>query len=110
MALQVLVSLSMFEMLFYGWQQLPFTCSYVPGKRPLIAVFAGYLATLWVLVPALCRIIAAMSQFTELFLFTFAVLALSGSGLAGADGTDGASLSSDTWMCPRTYQTSASRR
>jgi hypothetical protein len=72
-ALQLLVSLSMFEMLFYSWQQLPFTCSYVPGKRPLIAVFAGYLATLWVLIPALSRIIAAMSQFTELFLFTFAI-------------------------------------
>jgi hypothetical protein len=34
-SVQVLISLTLFNCLFYGWQQLPFTCSYVPGKRPM---------------------------------------------------------------------------
>jgi hypothetical protein len=72
-ALELLVSLTVFEVLFYSWQQLPFTCSYVPGKRTLVEVLGIWLAVLVVLVPALARIIAAMSQWNEPFLI-FAVI------------------------------------
>ena len=65
---QVLVSLTLFEILFYSWQQLPFTCSYVPGKKPLVGLLAKYMALLTVFVPLVSMIITAMSQFLELFL------------------------------------------
>src|SRR5207247_77667 len=70
--LQLLVSLILFEILFTGWQQLPFTCSYVPGKRPLIAIVAGYLAALGVAAPLLSLVIRAGSEFAGLFPTFFA--------------------------------------
>jgi hypothetical protein len=71
--LELLVSLTAFELLFYSWQQLPFTCSYAPGKRTLVEVLGIWLIILVIVVPVLARIIAAMSQLTESFL-TFAFI------------------------------------
>jgi hypothetical protein len=68
-ALELLVSLTAFELLFYSWQQLPFTCSYAPGKRTLVEVLGIWLVILVIVVPVLARIIAAMSQLNESFLF-----------------------------------------
>jgi hypothetical protein len=67
MTLQALVSLSIFEMLFYNWQQLPFACSYAPGKRPLASIVGRYLGALFFLAPALSIIIATVSQLAGLF-------------------------------------------
>ncbi|MBV9507182.1 MAG: hypothetical protein JO323_19480 [Acidobacteriia bacterium] len=66
--LELLVSLTAFELLFYSWQQLPFACSYVPGKKTLVMVLGSWIGVLGVLVPLLARNIAAMSQLPELFL------------------------------------------
>jgi len=60
---QVVVSLTIFDLLFDGWQQLPFTCSYVPGKRPMVAIAAGYMGALCALVPLLTLMIATAAQF-----------------------------------------------
>ena len=73
--LQVLVSLTMFDLLFDSWQQLPFTCSYSPGKRPLVAVLAKYFVVLAMLVPALAIIVRAGAEFNGLFLIYCPVLA-----------------------------------
>jgi putative ABC transport system permease protein len=67
--LQALVSLTLFDLLFYGWQQLPFTCSYVPGKRPMVTIVAGYMAALCALVPIMTVIIATAAQVAPLFVF-----------------------------------------
>jgi hypothetical protein len=67
MTLEALVSLAIFEMLFYNWQQLPFACSYAPGKRPLASIVGRYLAALFFLAPALSILIATVSQMTGLF-------------------------------------------
>jgi len=66
-ALQLLVSLSIFEVLFYSWQKLPFTCSYIPGERPLAGIVAKYMAMLCAVVPILSIVIVVGSQ--VLFLF-----------------------------------------
>jgi hypothetical protein len=66
-SLQVLLSLTLFEMLFYSWQQLPFTCSYTPGKRPLILILGGYLGVLGMIVPVISLWVRAGSEFIELF-------------------------------------------
>jgi len=66
-ALQLLVSLSIFEVLFYSWQKLPFTCSYSPGERPLAGIVAKYMAMLCAVVPILSIVIVVGSQ--VLFLF-----------------------------------------
>src|SRR5204863_5040983 len=58
--LQLLAALVIFEMLFYSWQQLPFTCSYTPGRSSLIASLGTWLAVLCILVPLLARIIAGL--------------------------------------------------
>jgi predicted permease len=71
--LQALVSLTAFEFLFYDWQQIPFVCSYVPGKRPLMSMLARWMAVFCALVPILASIIATVSQMIELFLIFFVV-------------------------------------
>ena len=69
MTLQALSSLAIFEMLFYSWQQLPFACSYAPGKRPLASIVGRYLVAIYFLAPALSILIATVSQMTALFAF-----------------------------------------
>jgi predicted permease len=66
--LQALVSLTAFELLFYSWQQLPFACSYVPGKSSLVAQFGIWIVILCAVVPILARVVAALSQMTPVFL------------------------------------------
>src|SRR5215472_1020595 len=65
--LQALVSLAAFDFLFYSWQQLPFACSYVPGKTSLILQLGAWLVVLHMLVPLLARIVAALARFTPIF-------------------------------------------
>ncbi|MGB7720862.1 MAG: hypothetical protein WBL65_13235 [Bryobacteraceae bacterium] len=65
--LQLLVSLSIFEALFYSWQKLPFTCSYVPAERPLAGVVAKYIALLGAVVPVLAVVIVVATQVSFLF-------------------------------------------
>jgi predicted permease len=67
-ALQVLVSLAVFEFLFYSWQQLPFTCSYMPGKTSLILQLGGWLLIMTMLVPMLARLVAGVAQMPMVFL------------------------------------------
>jgi hypothetical protein len=74
--LQLLISLSIFEILFHSWQKLPFTCSYVPGKRPLVGIVGGYIAVLCAVVPILSVMIAAAGEFW--FLFPFYLLNFGG--------------------------------
>jgi hypothetical protein len=65
--LQILISLGIFELLFYSWQKLPFTCSYIPGRRPLVAIVGAYIAVLCAIVPILSGMIAASTAFAPLF-------------------------------------------
>jgi len=65
--LQLLVSLSLFELLFHSWQKLPFTCSYIPGRRPLVGIVAGYTGVLCAIVPMVSVMIAVASQVSFLF-------------------------------------------
>ncbi len=66
-ALQVLLSLVVFEGQFYGWQQLPFACSYRPGQRPLVNVASTYLVVLVIVAPMTSIIVAAASRYLPLF-------------------------------------------
>ena len=66
-SLQVLVSLAVFEFLFYSWQQLPFTCSYVPGKTSLILQLGAWLAILILVIPRIALMVAALAQLPEVF-------------------------------------------
>jgi predicted permease len=75
-ALGVLVALICFERLFRDWAKLPFTCSYVPGKRPFwllasrAAVAAIYLAVVpRALLAASGELAAFLAVFTGLVLF-----------------------------------------
>jgi hypothetical protein len=74
MTLQALASLAIFEMLFQNWRQLPFACSYAPGKKPLAAIVGRYLAAIYFLAPALSIVIATVSQMAGLFAFFTAAL------------------------------------
>ena len=72
--LQVPISLSVFELLFYSWQKLPFACSHLPGQRPVIVLAGTYFAVLCVIVPILSVIVAASSQvlfFFPIYLVNF---------------------------------------
>jgi hypothetical protein len=66
--LQVLLTLVIFEVHFQSWQQMPFTCSYVPGKRPLMAVVASWVAVLGALVPVLTFVVMVAGRRMEPFL------------------------------------------
>jgi hypothetical protein len=72
--LQVLVSCCGFELLFNGWQQLPFTCSYVPGKSQLATVIAWWVFVLGFLVPMLAKIISHISQMTVEYIVGIGIL------------------------------------
>jgi hypothetical protein len=74
--MQLLVSLSIFEALFHSWQKLPFTCSYEPGKRPLVGIVGGYIAVLCGLVPIISLVIATASQVW--FVYPFYLLNFAG--------------------------------
>jgi len=65
--LQVLVSMAVFEFLFYSWQQLPFTCSYVPGKTSLILQLGAWLLIMTMLAPMLARLVAAIALMPAVF-------------------------------------------
>jgi predicted permease len=67
-ALQLLVSLAIFEFLFYSWQQLPFTCSYLPGKTSLILQLGAWMVVMTMLVPMLARLVATLAQMPAVFL------------------------------------------
>ena len=51
--LQLLIALAAFEIVFQTWQQLPFTCSYVPGRTTLMHFLAAWLLILCIIVPVL---------------------------------------------------------
>jgi hypothetical protein len=73
--LQVILSLTLFEALFQSWQQLPFTCSYRPGKRPLVVIVSGYGVTLGAIVPLLSLYIGAAGKAAILFWIVFPMIA-----------------------------------
>lgn len=72
LAMQLLISLTLYEALFYGWQQLPFACSYLPGKRSVVNILSSYLVVVGVLAPIVSIIVAAASRFVPMFV-VFAV-------------------------------------
>ena len=67
--LQTVVSLTAFELIFNDWQQLPFACSYVPGKRLLAGQLAVWIGVMVIVLPAVAKVIAALSQLLGVFLF-----------------------------------------
>lgn len=64
---QLVVALAAFDVLFNSWQQLPFTCTYVPGKRSLVVVAGFWVESLGLLLPMLSVMIAAASRMTGIF-------------------------------------------
>jgi hypothetical protein len=74
LTLQWLLTMGIFEMLFYSWQQLPFACSYTPGKRTLTSILGGYIAVLMFVVPALSILIATLAQMREIFFIAAGIL------------------------------------
>jgi hypothetical protein len=60
--LQLLVALLVFEVLFNGWQQLPFACSFVPHKRSLISTLVWAMVMLMMVVPMASMLAFSLSQ------------------------------------------------
>ncbi|MGH9672574.1 MAG: ABC transporter permease [Bryobacteraceae bacterium] len=60
--LAFLLCAAAFEFLFRDWRKMPFTCSYLPGKRPLALTLVTYLALLPVLLPVGFVVIAGASN------------------------------------------------
>ncbi len=52
---------------FASWQQLPFACSYVPGKRSLAGILSAYLVVLVVVVPLVSIVVAVGAAALPLF-------------------------------------------
>ena len=65
--LQIVISLLLFEVLFYSWQKLPFTCTHVPGERSIVGIVAKYIAVLGMLVPLLSVMIATATEIPFMF-------------------------------------------
>lgn len=71
---QVLISYCLFELLFNGWRQLPFTCSYVPAKSQLATVIGRWVCALGFLVPMLGKIILTTSQMPRGYVLSMGIL------------------------------------
>ena len=65
--LQAIISLAVLDIHFYDWQQMPFGCSYIPGRKSMIALVGGWIAVLGVVVPVLTIVIATVSVLTEIW-------------------------------------------
>lgn len=61
-----------FEILFRGWQKLPFTCSYLPGKRPLLITGSLFLALSPALI-LLALVVYASATNPASFVIVFAI-------------------------------------
>ena len=70
--LQIVVAMFLFEVLFSSWQQLPFACSYLPGKKPMIAIVSSYILILGIVMPLVSFMVAAAAQVYFLFPFYLA--------------------------------------
>ena len=70
-AFQLLIGLMVFEFLFGSWQQLPFTCTYVPGRKPLAGLIASWIAVLGLVVPLLARLVGGLTGMWEVFAVYF---------------------------------------
>ena len=71
-ALTFLAALLWFETMFRQWRKLPFTCSYLPGKKPMWAILARYGAAVPFLAPAGQLILSSsgvLTAFAALFSF-----------------------------------------
>ncbi len=51
LALMFLAALLWFEMMFRRWRKVPFTCTYLPGKKPLVFILARYSIAIPMLAP-----------------------------------------------------------
>jgi hypothetical protein len=71
-ALGFMLVLLLFEILFRRWQKAPFTCSYFPGKRPLIFTVLPFFVTLVSLTPV-SRLFLHISRETLTFLTLLAL-------------------------------------
>jgi hypothetical protein len=74
--LQGLASMAMFEALFYSWQQLPFACSYAPGRTPVTTILGKFLAAIFMAAPPLSVLIASFSQLPATFAFLVLLFAI----------------------------------
>ena len=102
-ALQVLFSLAVFEMLFYSWQQLPFACSYLPGRKSILNIVCGYFVVLVILAPLVSVMIAAASRVWFLFTIYCAIFLggwLKVRSMRREGGSDAPLLYEDTLAMP----------
>jgi hypothetical protein len=65
--------LLLYESMFYGWQKLPFTCSYVPGQKNGFFVVLRFFAVLAVL-PAISGVFVAIVSRPGVYAFMLTVL------------------------------------
>jgi hypothetical protein len=72
LVLQVLCSMFIFEVMFSSWQQLPFACSYLPGKKPMVATVGSYILIVGIVVPLVSFMVAAAAAIPFLFPFYLA--------------------------------------
>jgi predicted permease len=60
--LSFVLAASLFEYVFRDWRKLPFTCSYLPGKRPILYTVALYIALMPALLPVGIILLGAASN------------------------------------------------
>ncbi len=89
-ALQALVSLTAMEALFNDWQQLPFACSYIPAKRPIVIQLMAWMGAMLIVLPLLAMLIGWLSKKPETFLFGLAALGVAWIWARWAGARDGA--------------------
>ncbi len=72
MSLTFLAALLWFELMFRHWRKVPFTCSYLPGKKPILFILARYSVAVPMLGPAAQLILyssVSVPGFVALFTF-----------------------------------------
>jgi hypothetical protein len=74
MVLALLAGLAMAELMLIDWRRVPFTCTWIPGKRPLVFTIVGAVG-IYVLVTSFLALFLQLSLFSwPLFLFLSGVL------------------------------------
>ena len=85
--LSSLASLPLVELVLFSFQRVPFTSSYLPGRRPLVDVFMGYVLAAVLYVSVLAALIATCTETAAATLLMATILLLVWYGLRHARRT-----------------------
>lgn len=81
LALTALIGAVLVELFLAGWRRVPFTCSWIPGQRPLVFIFLASVGALIVVAGFLPMLVVVSAVRSNGLLFMFGTVLVATAGL-----------------------------